>query len=188
MLTDWQQIGGSLRPGYDTLWMLNHYFFVDSAKSGEYPVTFSRYGGVGSHRYPIGFSGDTIMTWASLAFQPYFTATAANIAYGWWSHDIGGHIRGEWDDEMQLRWLQYGVFSPIMRLHSTKHPLMLKEPWNFPPAIEAEMTRWMRLRHALIPYLYTMAERCHREDMPLVVPLYYEWPKETIYPWRGNGI
>ena len=41
--------------------------------------------------YPIGFSGDSIVTWATLEFQPYFTATASNAAFGWWSHDIGGH-------------------------------------------------------------------------------------------------
>ena len=63
-------------------------------------MTFSRYAGPGSHRYPVGFSGDTIITWESLDFQPYFTATASNIGYGWWSHDIGGHMWGYKNDEM----------------------------------------------------------------------------------------
>ena len=60
--------------------------------TGRRPLTFSRYAGIGSHRYPIGFSGDTVITWESLDFQPYFTATASNAGYGWWSHDIGGHF------------------------------------------------------------------------------------------------
>lgn len=82
-------------------------------------MTFSRYAGPGSHRYPVGFSGDTHITWESLDFQPYFTSTASNIGYGWWSHDIGGHMLGYRDDELEARWYQYGVFSPINRLHSS---------------------------------------------------------------------
>ena len=90
-----------------------------------------RYAGPGSHRYPVGFSGDTITTWASLDFQPEFTATAANIGYGWWSHDIGGHMGGIKDDELATRWVQLGVFSPINRLHSVLSPFTSKEPWQF---------------------------------------------------------
>lgn len=70
-------------------------------------------------------------TWASLAFQPYFTSTASNIGYTWWSHDIGGHIIGYHDEELALRWLQFGVFSPINRLHSSNSPFQSKEPWGF---------------------------------------------------------
>lgn len=50
-------------------------------KRGRRGLILSRYGGLGSHRYPIGFSGDTIVTWKSLEFQPYFTATASNVGY-----------------------------------------------------------------------------------------------------------
>ncbi len=91
-------------------------------------MTFSRYAGPGSHRYPVGFSGDTVISWASLDFQPYFTATAANIGYGWWSHDIGGHIFGVKDDELATRWLQLGVFSPVLRLHSSSEPFRRRSP------------------------------------------------------------
>lgn len=97
---DWQQGGITKIPGLDPLWMLNHYHFLDSSWKGNRPMTFSRYAGVGSHRYPIGFSGDTVISWESLDFQPYFTSTASNIGYGWWSHDIGGHMMGVRDDEL----------------------------------------------------------------------------------------
>ena len=80
--------------------MLNHFHFLDSGRDGQRPLTFSRYAGPGSHRYPVGFSGDSHITWASLDFQPYFTATASNIGYGWWSHDVGGHMFGVRDDEL----------------------------------------------------------------------------------------
>lgn len=74
------------------LWLINHLHILDIMRNGKRPMFFSRYSGPGSHRYPVGFSGDTIVTWESLDFQPYFTATASNIGYGWWSHDIGGHM------------------------------------------------------------------------------------------------
>jgi alpha-glucosidase (family GH31 glycosyl hydrolase) len=100
--------------------MLNHFQFLDSGRDGRKGIIFSRFAGPGSQRYPVGFSGDTIVSWASLEFQPEFTATASNIGYGWWSHDIGGHMGGGRSDELVTRWVQYGVFSPIFRLHSTQ--------------------------------------------------------------------
>ena len=175
---DWQQKGGFSQDGYDPLWMLNHYLYTDNARKGTYPLTLSRYAGLGSHRYPLGFSGDTVMSWNSLDFQPFFTNCASNVGYGWWSHDIGGHTRGVWDDELQVRWVQYGVFSPIFRLHSASSTFMLKEPWNFPIHMEEIISDFMRLRHQLIPYLYTMTYRCHAEGLPLICPLYYDYPRE----------
>ena len=80
--------------------------------------------------YPIGFSGDTYATWESLRFLPYFTATAANVCYGWWSHDIGGHF-GATDPELYARWVQFGAVSPCLRLHATKDPLAERRPWAF---------------------------------------------------------
>lgn len=179
--TDWQQIGGSGQEGYDPLWMLNHYLYTDNARHGKYPLTLSRYAGLGSHRYPLGFSGDTGMSWEGLDFQPYFTNCASNVGYGWWSHDIGGHWKGIWSDELQVRWLQYGVFSPIMRLHSASNTFLLKEPWVFPAHIENTMVNFLRLRHRLIPYLYTMNYRNHVEGVPLCCPLYYDYPEKMTY-------
>ena len=170
---DWQQGTKTKIPGLDPLWMLNHYHYLDSAWKGCRPITFSRYAGPGSHRYPIGFSGDTIVSWASLDFQPYFTNTASNIGYGWWSHDIGGHMQGVRDDEMTARWVQYGVFSPINRLHSSNNPFSGKEPWKYEAATKEVMERYLRLRHKMIPYLYTMNRRASRDDLPLIQPMYY---------------
>ncbi|MFZ1412576.1 MAG: TIM-barrel domain-containing protein [Micropruina sp.] len=170
---DWQQGTHTAVAGLDPLWMLNHFHFLDSARRGGRRITFSRYAGPGSHRYPVGFSGDTVNSWASLDFQPYFTATASNIGYGWWSHDIGGHMFGYRDEELVTRWFQLGVFSPINRLHSTLNPFMGKEPWKFNPIAEAVMAASLRLRHRLLPYLYTMNERAHRLGEPIVTPLYY---------------
>lgn len=174
---DWQSGSHSKIAGFDPLWVLNHLHFLDSARDGKRPLTFSRYAGPGSHRYPIGFSGDTIVTWESLQFQPYFTATAANIGYGWWSHDIGGHMGGYKDEDLAVRWTQFGVFSPIMRLHSGSSLFSGKEPWRYRTGAAEIMTRYLRLRHQLLPYLHTMNHRASEEGLPLVQPMYYEHPE-----------
>ena len=73
-----------------------------SAKRMEKGLAFARWAGLGSHRYPIGFSGDTYMEWRSLAFQPYFTATAANVAF-WWSHDVRCDVNFLHESSMDFR-------------------------------------------------------------------------------------
>ena len=163
----------------DPLWMLNHLHIADIKRNGKRPMFFSRYAGPGSQRYPVGFSGDTYVTWASLDFQPYFTATASNIGYGWWSHDIGGHMGGFRDDGLIVRWLQFGVFSPINRLHSSNTEFIRKEPWCFEEKTERIMKRWLRFRHRLFPYIYTMNYRNHADLEPLIQPMYYAHPKKS---------
>lgn len=174
---DWQQGGKSRIPGLDPLWVLNHFHYLDSMKKGERGLTFSRYAGLGSHRYPIGFSGDSIITWDTLDFQPYFTANASNAGYGWWSHDIGGHMNGYRDEELATRWIQFGVFSPILRLHSSNSPFTGKEPWNYNPESCRIMKRYLKLRHELVPYLYSM-NWLAAEGQPLIRPMYYLNPED----------
>ena len=175
---DWQQGGHSKIEGLDPLWIFNHFHFLDSKRNGKRPMTFSRYAGPGSHRYPIGFSGDTWITWESLDFQPYFTSSATNIGYGWWSHDIGGHMFGYKDDEMTARWVQSGLYSPIMRLHSSCGEFNGKEPWRFKKETEIAMGNALRERHQMVPYLYTMNYRAHKDAAPIVMPMYYDYPEE----------
>lgn len=174
---DWQQGAVCSVEGLDPLWVLNEQHYRDSQRHGERGMILSRYAGPGSHRCPVGFSGDTIMSWESLQFQPEFTAMAANIGYPWWSHDIGGHMRGIRSDELSVRWLQFGVFSPIMRLHSSKMNFASKEPWAYGHEAERIMTEFLRLRHRLIPYIYTASERTHRLGEALVRPIYYRYPE-----------
>lgn len=179
---DWQQGKDTRLPGLDPLWWLNHLHFYDRGRDGRRPFIFSRWGGLGNHRYPIGFSGDTLVTWESLAFQPYFTATAANVAYGWWSHDIGGHMKGVEEPELYLRWVQFGVFSPIFRLHSTNVAFHERRPWAYDAEIFRLARRAMQLRHALIPYLYSLSWLYEKEGRALCRPLYHDYPEaEAAY-------
>ena len=184
---DWQQGTKTKTPGLDPLWALNHYHFLDNAKDNHRPLILSRFCGAGSQRYPLGFSGDTTQTWKSLDFQPGFTATASNIAYPWWSHDIGGHCMGKHDDELYLRWVQLGIYSPVMRLHSTNNEFAGKEPWNYCGPVERIAKDALRLRHKLLPYIYTMNYRTHTECRAICEPMYYAYPTdENAYKCKNE--
>ncbi|MGN0788402.1 MAG: TIM-barrel domain-containing protein [Christensenellales bacterium] len=176
---DWQQGTKSKMKGLDPLWLLNHYHTLDNNRNGNRGLILSRYAGIGSHRYPLGFSGDTYVRWSALKFQPYFTATASNVGYTWWSHDIGGHMSNKGDGEIYLRWLQFGAFSPINRLHSTNTTLS-KEPWNYPSVCD-QAIKVLQLRHRLIPYLYTACVNTATCGAPLVQPLYYKYDTPMAY-------
>ncbi|MFB6074122.1 MAG: TIM-barrel domain-containing protein [Haloarculaceae archaeon] len=166
--------------GVDAHWALNHLHALDRARDGRRPFLLTRYRGLGDHRNMTGFSGDTVISWDSLAFQPGFTASASNVEYGWWSHDLGGHFGGTGDPEafgeLYARWLQFGAVSPVTRMHGVKDQFVDKRPWEFPDDVSGALIEALRLRHELIPYLYTLVRENHVDAVPPTRPLYYEHP------------
>ncbi len=185
---DWQQDPMMTKvPGLSNTWWLNYIHFTDQQREGKRPLLFHRWGGLGNHRYQIGFSGDTISVWPSLAFQPWFTATAANVGYAYWSHDIGGHIPGAVDPELFTRWVQFGVFSPILRTHTTKNPDSERRIWAYPEPYSSILRADFQLRYALQPYLYTEARRTYDTGVAFLHPLYYDWPDaDTAYTTKNE--
>ena len=184
---DWQQGIARDPKKMDPLWLLNYYHYKDNKKGKGDGLILSRFAGLGSHRYPIGFSGDTVITWDSLDFQPYFTSTASNVGYTWWSHDIGGHMKGSFDGELATRWLQFGVFSPINRLHSSNNIFSGKEPWNYRKDFEESQEKFLRLRHSLLPYIDSANFDTHTKGIPICRPLYYIWPdNEEAYQAKNE--
>lgn len=184
---DWQQWRFSNKmKGLSNTWWLNYCFFSHmEQRSKQRPLLYHRWGGLGNHRYQIGFSGDAIISWKSLDFQPYFTSTASNVLYGYWSHDLGGHMFGnvpedkkKIDPEMYTRWMQYGVFTPIFRTHSSKDPRLMKEIWNFSGDYFQALYDAIHLRYALDPYIYTMARECYDTGVSLCRPMYYDYPED----------
>ena len=173
---DWQQEPTTSLPGVNPTWWLNYVHFTDQQREGKRPLLFHRWGGLGNHRYQIGFSGDTISVWDSLAFQPWFTATAANVGYAYWSHDIGGHMPGAVDPELYTRWVQFGEFSPILRTHTTKNPESERRIWAYPEPYSSILRNSFQTRYALQPYIYTEARRTYDTGVAFVHPLYYDWP------------
>ncbi len=186
---DWQQwIDSRYIPGLSNTFWINRCFFDDKVRQTEHqgssaprPMIYHRWGGIGSHRYPVAFSGDTYATWAVLSYLPYFTSTASNVAYGYWGHDIGGFKKYEGmkatDPELYTRWLQNGVFMPIFKTHSTKDPVIEKRFWMFPEYFPS-MRDAIRLRYSLSPYIYGAARDSYDTGISICRPLYYDYPAE----------
>ena len=169
--------------------------YEHSATRMEQGMAFSRWAGHGSHRYPIGFSGDTYMEWSTLAFQPKFTATAANVLF-YWSHDIGGHRsqvcpgpkavgpcfrdyghdEAAYDPELYLRWLQWGSHAPIMRTHPLPDPKVERRAWGYSAPISGYMRDAFARRVRLVPALHTANLLAETTGVGALHPLYYEWP------------
>jgi len=154
-------------------------------------LVLSRYGGLGNHRYPIGFSGDTFQAFLTLDFEVQMTPMAANVLFGYWSHDIGGFHSGNGSpgdgdpknvtgSELLLRWIQFGAVAPIDRTHCDHCERRI---WLFPHF------EWMKqafvLRNALVPYIYTNARNAFETGVSLVHPMYYANPNsEEAYSYK----
>lgn len=193
---DWQQWPDSKKlPGLSNTWWLNYVFYTHMERADkDRALIYHRWGGLGNHRYQVGFSGDSVIDWKSLAYQPYFTATASNVLYGYWSHDIGGHMfpdevpesERHIDPELYVRWMQFGAFSPILRTHSSKEASLRKEPWRFSPEVFAALRQIIDLRYALAPYIYTASREAYDSGVSMMRPLYYAWPNQAKAYDAGN--
>jgi len=177
---DWQQY--EFTKGISDLknleW-LNRCFYQNASENGLRGQSFSRWGGWGDHRYPIHFSGDAVAIWPMLAFEVPFTSTAGNVGCFFWSHDIGGHT-GNFDQETNTRWVQFGAASAALRLHSTRDPNMDKRPWKYKPEYLKSMYITFHLRSELFPYIYSSAWKSVDESLPLTSPMYIEYPEKEI--------
>lgn len=176
---DWQQWDNDKEfPRLSNIWWINYTTFTDMEQHHDTrPMLYHRWGGLGNHRYQIGFSGDAIISWKSLDFQPYYNSTASNVLYGYWSHDIGGHMGADSiDPEMYIRWMQFGAFSPVLRTHSTKNAGLNKEPWVFADKERDIIRDIIKQRYSLAPYIYTMARHAYDTGVSLCRPMYYDYP------------
>lgn len=180
---DWQQWAKDKRlKDLDNVFWCNYIWFTDMENNGtKRPMLYHRWGGLGNHRYQIGFSGDSYITWESLRFLPYFNSTASNVLYGYWSHDIGGHQSKRYgtpvEPELYTRAMQMGQYLPIIRSHSTKDPQLNKEPWAFDQTTQRRLTNVINGRYALVPYIYTMARQDYETGISLCRPMYYDYPE-----------
>jgi len=124
------------------------------------------------HRYTLHFTGDTYATWDMLAFESTYTIHEGNIGNPYVSHDLGSFNGKQLSDDMYMRWVQFGTFQPIFRLHSD-HGMRL--PWEY-PNVTRQAEDFIRLRHALVPYTYTLAHESSIGGMPIVRGMYFYYP------------
>ena len=199
---DWQQwMESKYVQGLSNTFWINYCFWNDQMRGGvggsgadadnptasPRPMIYHRWGGLGSHRYQLGFSGDTYDEWATLRDLPEFTASSSNVCYGYWGHDIGGHmqkVKGPVNAEKYTRWMQYGVFTPIFKTHSTSSSFLERRIWMFPEHYDY-LKAAIELRYALSPYIYNAARNCYDSGVGLCRPLYYEYPEDArAYSWK----
>ena len=158
--------------------VLNYYHFNDYKKFPDRRgMIFSRNGGKSAHLYPVHYSGETKVGWDTLKYLPYFNSTASNIGLSWWSHDIGGFKGGIEDGELYLRYAELATFSPIFRFSAKRGAYYKREPWNWDIKTYTIVKDYCKLRHKLIPYLYTENYKYHKTCLPVVEPLYYYYPE-----------
>ena len=170
-----------------TLRALTHYHFNDYKQIlNRRGITFVRSSGIAQHRYPIIYTGETIVSWKNLEMMPRYNSTASNLGLSWISNDIGGFKDGIEDPELYFRFVQFGCFSPILRLSADAGKYYKREPWRWDITTSSIVAQYLRLRHSLIPYLYSEAYRYSRSGLPLVQPLYYRYPEIFDEPTYRN--
>ena len=158
------------------LFLLNHYHYA-AANMHERGVILSRNPGIAPHRYPIIYSGRTRVSWDTLKILPTYNNSAANLGVSWHAHATGGYYGGLEDDELYMRYVQFGVFSPIFILSSDAGKFYKREPWRWNQVCLSVIRDYMQLRNKLIPYIYNEGYKYHKYGVPLVQPLYYKYPK-----------
>jgi alpha-glucosidase (family GH31 glycosyl hydrolase) len=172
--------GAADMPGLNKqLWTNKVFYDYTEQVTGQRGFILSRYGDWGSERYPAFFTGDTYSEWPVLAYEVAFTARGGNVLVPYISHDIGGFHGAKIDFDLYARWIEFGTFSPILRMHSAHaNPREgnVRMPWVYGDQGIALMRKYFTLRTQLIPYVYTYTWQAHTESMPIMRPLYLVYP------------
>ena len=161
------------------MWTNRVYYDFTEQHTRKRAFVFSRYGGWGNHRYPGLFTGDTYSDWEVLAQEIPYTACAGNALIPYVTHDIGGFLGQNISFDLYARWVQFGVFSPLLRLHSAyENPRdgNVRMPWKYGDKGIRLARKYFQLRNHLIPYLYTYSRVAQDSALPLVRPLYLQYP------------
>lgn len=143
-------------------------------------LNHTREGYAGIQRYPFIFAGDWPSEWQY--FQPVITA-GINIGLsgvGYWSHCMGG-FEHDADPELYIRWVQFGMLSPLAMVFGMDHP-GYKEPWNYGNDALRNFKKYDSLRYTLLPYLYSNSYQLYKTGMPLMraLVLHYQHD-ENVY-------
>ena len=150
-----------------------------------------RFGGYGSHRYPIGYSGKFNHSWEMLYYTVYFTLSASNVLYSW-SNDIKGSYTNNTNNncelnvkehELNTRWIQFGAFSNYFRIYSDineRNNFIWEHPYKY---MEIERN-FMIKRSELLPYIYNASFIAYNNSISVIRPMYYDYSGfSNAYNW-----
>jgi len=139
-------------------------------------MILARNGLIATHRYPITYTGKTIVGWEGLRKAIKHQAMAANIGVSWLSSDVNGNYGGVEEEELYVRAIEQATFGPIVRFNAPRGRYYRKEPWRWNAKTIEIVSRFLKLRHRLIPYLYTLAYNYHKKGDLVIKPLTYKYP------------
>ncbi len=143
-------------------------------------LNHTREGYAGIQRYPFIFAGDWPSEWQY--FQPVITA-GLNIGVsgvGYWTHCMGG-FEHQADPELYIRWVQFGMFSPLAMVFGMDHP-GYKEPWNYGDDALRNFKKYDSIRYSLLPYLYSTSYEQYKTGMPMMRALVLNYQHdENVY-------
>ena len=142
------------------------------------PFILMRAGYSGSQRFGmIPWSGDVSRSWGGLQSQMEISLQMGMQGMGYMHSDLGGFAGDYFDNELYIRWLQYGVFNPIFRPHA--HEDVAAEPVYKDIVTKAKAKKQVELRYQLLPYNYTLAFENNQKGTPLMRPLFFEEPNNS---------
>jgi alpha-glucosidase len=148
---------------------------VKKLRPNERPFVLTRAAYSGAQRYAATWTGDNSSTWNHLAMSTPQLLSMGISGYGMVGDDIGG-FAGTPTPDLLTRWFEVGAFNPIYRDHTAKGTAD-QEPWVHGPEHEAIRRRYIEERYRLLPYIYTGIEEMSRTGIPLMRPLFLEYPK-----------
>jgi alpha-glucosidase len=152
---------------------------VRGLRPGERPFVLTRASYAGGQRYAAAWTGDNESRWDNLEMALSMSLGVSISGQPFIGSDIGGFI-GSPSGELFARWLQLGVFTPLMRGHSVIGSPD-KEPWAFGPKYEEVNRQTIELRYKFLPYIYTVMYEASQSGLPAMRPLYFEYPDDPSF-------
>jgi len=142
----------------------------------ERPFVLTRAAYSGTERYAATWTGDNSSTWNHIKMSTPMLLSMGISGYGFVGDDIGG-FAGSPQADLLTRWFEVGAFNPIYRDHTAKGTAN-QEPWVDGPEQEAIRRKYIALRYTLLPYIYTYVEEMSRTGIPLMRPVWLDFPKD----------
>jgi alpha-glucosidase len=153
-------------------------------RPNERPFVLTRAAYAGAQRYAATWSGDNTASWNHMRLSLTQLTNLGVSGYAFVGDDIGG-FNGNPTPELLTRWMELGAFNPIYRNHANKGTRD-REPWVDGREHEAIRKKYIEERYRLLPYIYTGMEEASRTGVPLMRPMFLEFPAEAILATNGE--